>query len=114
MKATLRRLFTVCAVVSAMLCVTVCILWARDQDYWDFGPWLFKGTSSDLRPHRVQCVFGLIGYYHIELNSNRAVVITRAIDARCWLLASALALLPAARVGLLLRSKNRYPSGHCP
>ena len=83
--------------LSALLCVAVCVLWARgDGAYHDFDGPLDVATPSGVW-RRVQVEDGRAGYIRLERPPPGSEVTAAVYDAPAWVLTAALALLPVGR-----------------
>ena len=139
MRRLARHLFTVCAVVSLLLCVASCVLWVRSHFVWDYlaVPTPF-GASVDFQTTRPRAVdiqlndvetfdhvssdtwdeFGLSGYdfplwqrFGFGYGDDET---GRWIKVPLWCPAVLSAVLPALALRRWRRAKRRSRRGLCP
>jgi hypothetical protein len=75
MRRLARRLFTVCSVLSLLLCVAVCVLWARSYSRWD------SVMRAHVRPQGSEWHYLLWGVRAID-GGARVSFLTKRFDAR--------------------------------
>ncbi len=124
-----RRLFTLCSALSLLLCVAVCVLWARiyltDGDALQsnerrsvlfsvrglgMGYRTAEGVSARTAGRSGPEAFGF-GWYRTYYPQG---VVVFTAGAPHWFLAALTAAAPAARVRAWRRTRRRRSSGQCP